>query len=68
MLGGRIEGGAPRFVACRIGTEDLSQAAAAIRAGGIGVAERGRFLVVPPPEAFGVSILFSESPLPPRSL
>jgi catechol 2,3-dioxygenase-like lactoylglutathione lyase family enzyme len=68
MLGGRIEGGAPRFVACRIGTEDLSQAAAAIRAGGIGVAERGRLLVVPPPEAFGVSILFSESPLPARSL
>jgi hypothetical protein len=68
VLGGRIEGGNPRFVAYRIGTEDLARAAAAIRAGGIGLAERGRLLVVPAPEAFGASVLFSESPLPPRSL
>jgi hypothetical protein len=60
VLGGRVEGGAPRFVACRIGTDDLAKAATAFRAAGIGVAERGRFLVVPAPEAFGVSILFSE--------
>jgi catechol 2,3-dioxygenase-like lactoylglutathione lyase family enzyme len=60
VLGGRVEGGSPRFVAYRIGTEDLPKAAAALRADGIGLADRGRFLVVPAPEAFGVALIFSE--------
>jgi hypothetical protein len=60
VLGGQVEGGPPRFVAYRIGTEDLTGAAAALRAGGIGVAERGRFLVVPAEEAFGAAVIFSE--------
>jgi len=60
VLGGRVEGGAARFVACRIGTGDLSKTAAVLREGGVGVAERGRFLVVPPQEALGVALIFSE--------
>jgi catechol 2,3-dioxygenase-like lactoylglutathione lyase family enzyme len=60
VLGGRIEGGGPRFIGYRIGTDDLAKAATALRAGGIGVAERGRFLVVPAPEALGVAVIFSE--------
>jgi catechol 2,3-dioxygenase-like lactoylglutathione lyase family enzyme len=68
VLGGSVEGGAPRFIAYRIGTDDLAKAATALRAGGIGVAERGRFLIVPAQEALGVAVIFSEWPLPARSL
>jgi len=67
-LGGRIEGGAPRFIAYRIGTEDLGRAAAALRSGGIASADRGRAIIVPPQEALGVAVIFSESSFPPRSL
>lgn len=60
LLGGRVDGGSPRFAAFRIATGDLAGAAAALREGGIAAADRGRFLVVPPQEALGVAILFSE--------